>query len=322
MDQTSNPFADIGDMETFYERVAPYNLGCGWRSEDRDPGGKTYSSPYPNAHWKYADVRPALDAAAKLISAEDAGRRILMCVNPVEGGGKPGIGPTLFHAYQMVLPGETAPSHRHPMHALRVILDATKMYSVVEGEKTLMETGDVVLTPGGMYHSHIHDGDDPAYWLDGLDAPFTRALHLVIFEPHPDVYEPVKVVAEVSPFRFSWSDIQTMLDKAEDDPEGYFPRRVRLDTSTMPTLGAYVQRLEAGQTTRMYRTNANTSFAPMQGSGVSIIEGEEIHWNRGDVFAAPTWRWIEHLATRDSVLFTMTDAPLLKFAKYYKFEGS
>ena len=60
----------------------------------------------------------------------------------------------------------------------------------------------------------------------------------------------------------------------------------------------------------------------MQGSGVSIIEGEEIHWNRGDVFAAPTWRWIEHLATRDSVLFTMTDAPLLKFAKYYKFEGS
>jgi gentisate 1,2-dioxygenase len=130
------------------------------------------------------------------------------------------------------------------------------------------------------------------------------------------------VVAEVSPFRFSWGDIQRMLDAAKDDADGYFSKRVRLDTTTMPTLGVYVQRLEAGATTRRYRTNANTSFAPMQGNGTSIIEGEEFHWNRGDVFAAPTWRWIEHRADEDSVLFTMTDAPLLEFAKYYKFEGS
>jgi gentisate 1,2-dioxygenase len=325
MDQSTDRFADIDTMESFYERVEPLNLACGWRTQDRDPGGSTYSSPYPNAHWKYADVRPALDAAAKLISAEDAVRRILMCVNLVDGGQtgekRPGIAPTMFHAYQMVLPGETAPSHRHPMHALRVILDGQKMYSVVEGEKTLMETGDVVLTPGGMYHSHIHEGDDPAYWLDGLDAPFTRALHLVIFEPHPDIYEPVKRVTEVSPFRYSWDHIQTMLDSADEDPEGYFSKRVRLDTSSMPTLGVYVQRLPSGQTTRPYRTNANTSFAPMQGSGTSIIEGEEIRWNRGDVFAAPTWRWIEHRADEDSVLFTMTDEPLLRFARYYKFEG-
>ena len=45
MDQSTNPFADIGDMETFYERVAPLNLGCGWRIEDRDPGSGGYSSP-------------------------------------------------------------------------------------------------------------------------------------------------------------------------------------------------------------------------------------------------------------------------------------
>jgi gentisate 1,2-dioxygenase len=318
MAENNHQFADVGNLDEFYELVEPLNFACGWRN--RQPDGGSFRSPYRTAHWKYSDSRPALDAAAKLISAEDAVRRILMCVNPIPSI-RPSVAPTLFHAYQMVLPGETAPSHRHPMHALRVILDAEKMYSVVEGEKMLMETGDVVLTPGGMWHSHDHDGDDLAYWLDGLDAPFTGALDLIIFEPHPDHYEPVKVVTEASPFRFSWVHIQKMLDAAEDDPEGYFAKRVRLDTSSMPTLGAYVQRLGASQATRRYRTNANVSFAPMQGSGVSIIEGEEIRWNRGDIFVAPSWRWIEHRPDGDSVLFSMTDEPLLRFARYYKFEG-
>ncbi len=44
-------------------------------------------------------------------------------------------------------------------------------------------------------------------------------------------------------------------------------------------------------------------------------------WNRGDVFAAPTWRWIEHRASEDRVLFSITNEPLLRFAQYYKFEG-
>jgi gentisate 1,2-dioxygenase len=79
--------------------------------------------------------------------------------------------------------------------------------------------------------------------------------------------------------------------------------------------------LEAGQSTRQYRTNANITFASMQGSGTTIIDGEEINWNHGDIFVAPTWRWIEHRANEDVQLFSMTDAPLLEFAKYLKFEG-
>jgi gentisate 1,2-dioxygenase len=69
----------------------------------------------------------------------------------------------------MILPGEVAPSHRHSAHALRVILDAKGSYSVVNGEKTPMETGDIILTPGGFWHGHGHEGAEPAYWLDGLD---------------------------------------------------------------------------------------------------------------------------------------------------------
>jgi gentisate 1,2-dioxygenase len=52
-----------------------------------------------------------------------------------------------------------------------VIIEARGAYSTVDGEKTPMETGDVVLTPGWCWHEHGHDGDEPAYWFDGLDVP-------------------------------------------------------------------------------------------------------------------------------------------------------
>jgi hypothetical protein len=38
---------------------------------------------------------------------------------------------------------------RHTAHALRVIIDAHGAYSIVDGVATPMETGDVLLTPGG-----------------------------------------------------------------------------------------------------------------------------------------------------------------------------
>ena len=77
----------------------------------------------------------------------------------------------------------------------------------------------------------------------------------------------------------------------------------------MPTLGLTVQRLEAGQKTRRWRTNANTSFCIMGGSGVSFIDGEKIEWGFGDIFVAPTWRWIEHhVETRRADLFDVRRA--------------
>ena len=121
--------------------------------------------------------------------------------------------------------------------------------------------------------------------------------------------------------RFSDATIRRRLDQASPDSEGYFGRRIRLEAPTMPTLGLTVQRLEAGQKTRRWRTNANTSFCIMGGSGVSFIDGEPIKWGFGDIFVAPTWRWIEHHVDRDAQIFSMSDEPLLKWAQYYKFQG-
>jgi len=312
-------FGQAKTLDELQTLIEPLNVVTGWGHGPHTRSAEPHS-PYLTYVWRYKECRAALEAASKLISAEEAGRRILNFRNPTPGN-QLGAARTLLHAYQLVLPGETAPSHRHTAHALRVILDGKKMYSVVNGEKTLMETGDVVLTPGGTWHSHIHDGDETACWIDGLDVPLVNALQLATWEPHPKRYEEVQSVVEETPMRFSHAAIQRRLDRALPDPEGYFGTRIGLEAPSMPTLGLTVQRLAAGQKTRRWRTNANTSFCVMAGSGVSLIDGERIAWGFGDIFIAPTWRWIEHHVESDAQLFSMSDEPLLKWAQYYKFQG-
>mgnify|MGYP003891942725 CR=1 FL=1 len=90
----------------------------------------------------------------------------------------------------------------------------------------------------------------------------------------------------------------------------------------MPTIGIYVERLEAGAKTRRYRSSANAVFCPIVGSGISRIGGATFDWARGDCFTGPTWNWIEHEARTDTILFTMTDEFLMRFAHYYRFEGA
>ncbi len=312
-------FARAKTLDELQRLIEPLNVVTGWGHGPHTRSAEP-RSPYRTYVWRYIECRAALEAAAKLISSEQAGRRILNFRNPTPGNTL-GAARTLLHAYQLVLPGETAPSHRHTAHALRVILDGRRMYSVVNGEKTLMETGDVVLTPGGMWHSHIHDGDETACWIDGLDVPLVSALQIPTWEPHPNRYEEVKAVVEETPMRFSHATIQRRLDQASPDPEGYFGKRIRLEAPTMPTLGLTVARLEAGQKTRRWRTNANTSFCIMRGRGVSFIDGEKIEWGFGDIFIAPTWRWIEHQIEEDAQIFSMSDEPLLRWAHYYMFQG-
>ena len=50
-----------------------------------------------------------------------------------------------------------------------------------------MESGDIVLTPGWHWHGHGHDGQEQAYWFDGLDVPLTHLLEPMFFEDHPDI---------------------------------------------------------------------------------------------------------------------------------------
>ena len=91
-------------------------------------------------------------------------------------GGSYATSRTIVAAYQMIMPGEKARSHRHTPNALRLIIDAEPgAYTIVNGERLSMMPGDVVLTPNWCWHGHGNDSRACAYWLDVLDVPLVQS---------------------------------------------------------------------------------------------------------------------------------------------------
>jgi gentisate 1,2-dioxygenase len=184
-----------------------------------------------------------------------------------------------------------------------------------------IETGDIVLTPGGCWHGLGHEGAEPAYWFDGLDVPLTHLLEPVFFDEHPDKYEKIDQVVTTSPFRFTRDEIARRLDAAPPDPDNFHGRRIVLAAPDMPTMSLAVDRLESGQRTRRCRSTVNTVFLAIEGSGERRIGDAKFAWQKGDTFVAPSWTKFEHAATSDSMLFILSDEPLLRFSNYYRFEA-
>jgi gentisate 1,2-dioxygenase len=113
---------------------------------------------------------------------------ILARYNPLEGNTY-ATTRTLIAAYQMILPGEKARSHRHTPNALRLILEGEGAYTVVDGVRLDMHPGDVVLTPNWYWHGHCSEADVPCYWLDGLDVPLVHLLQPMFFESYPGGFQ-------------------------------------------------------------------------------------------------------------------------------------
>jgi gentisate 1,2-dioxygenase len=314
-----SPAQTCESLDQLDARAETLSVTPGWVSRDRPIFWPEPRTDFLPAHWRYEEVKDALAAAGGLIDVKLAERRNLILRNPFPGNNFATV-KTLVCAYQMILPGEVAPSHRHSSHALRVILDASKAFSIVDGEKTPMESGDIVLTPGGHWHGHGHDGDQPAYWLDGLDIPTVQLLEPMFFEEHPDKFEKVTRLSATSPFRFSRSSIQKELDRAKPDAEQDSTARISLEAPQMPTMGLTVERQVTGSQTRKQRSTANRIFVVMQGAGSSAVGTRLIEWARGDTFVVPTWTHFSHSATSDAQLFCLSDEPLMRAFNYYRSE--
>ena len=261
--------------------------------------------------------KAALDAAGRLIDVALADRRNLIMSNPIPVKGVMTT-KTLVGAYQMILPGEKAPSHRHASHALRMMIDARGTYSTVDGNRTPMETGDVVLTPGWCWHEHGHDGDEPAYWFDGLDVPLVRTLEASFFEDNPVRFDPSPKLVATSPYRFARDDIARWLDKAVADNEGFHGPRIMLETPMMPSMLLTMERLPSGSRTRRQRSTVNHIFCCVEGRGETIVGDQRFEWQRGDTIVVPSWAKYEHEAAADSQLFAVSDEPLLRFCRLYR----
>ena len=154
---TPQELSHSGSLEELYRRLEPVRMGAGWAKPTPSLWAEPKKSFQP-AVWSYAHAKGALDAAGRLINTELAERRNLIMQNPAGGGYA--TSRTIVAAYQMIMPGEKARSHRHTPNALRIILEGHGTYTVVDGTRVEMRPGDVLLTPSWHWHSHEAIGPD------------------------------------------------------------------------------------------------------------------------------------------------------------------
>src|SRR5882757_3082219 len=164
-----NPDASRQDL---YRRIAKHNYAPLWEVyHDLIPNQPM--TPAQPAMWKWDEARRYLLEAGELITAKEALRRVLILQNP----GMPGessVTQSLFAGYQLIMPGEIAPSHRHSQSALRFVLEGSCAYTAVDGERTTMHPGDFIITPSWTWHDHGNPGKEPVIWMDGLDVRIVR----------------------------------------------------------------------------------------------------------------------------------------------------
>lgn len=299
--------------------------------------------------WKWADVYQGLLQARDQVGIESGSveRRVIRLVNPGMAESEM-TSHTMLFSFQLIQPGEVAPPHRHTMAAIRFILQGKGAYTNVDGQKMIMEEGDLILTPQWAWHEHAHDGNEPMIWIDGLDVPLIKALQVISFEPYGDKRIPVKNSPDLSrhygltrpvasttealprPLHYHWRDAQLALKdlaRAEPHPfDGFALEYVNPITggSTLPTLSCWIQMLSPGMRTKVHRHTSTAIYHAFRGSGTTVINGEPFHWEKGDTFVVPLWSWHEHASRsskEDAVLFSMNDAPVLKAFGLYREEG-
>ncbi|WP_238007057.1 cupin domain-containing protein [Dactylosporangium sp. AC04546] len=328
--------------QRYYQRLAEVAVAPLWRIPGTtDPEPAVDEVPHV---WRWRDLAPLLFEAAEVMDlGEEAERRALNAYNPSR---KFGTTHNLVAGYQLVLPGEEAPTHRHTPGAIRFMLSGSG-HTIVDGEPVLMEPGDLVLTPSLTWHDHRHVGDEPMIWLDGLDVPFVKAMRAGFYEDYPGRELQALLASEGDSVRrygaglapandpwakpysplmnYKWTTayeaLRRLAETGADPHEAVRLEYVNPVTGghVLPTMACYLQLLVAGTATRGLRHTSSTVFCVVRGSGHSVIGGKRFDWETNDFFAVPSWTWYEHVAdpAQEVVLFSMSDRPMLEpFALY------
>ena len=313
------------------------------------PHGMPSRRTQPTA-WRYADVRPNLMRAGELAPIEKAERRVIVLCNPGLGVDNMKATPTIYIGLQLILPGETAPNHRHTPSAVRFVVEGRGGFTVVNGEKLQMEKGDLILTPPGLWHEHGHEGEGPVVWLDALDLPLIFGMEASFSQEGPPqaVDKPASFglaklgLGGVVPYasldaapnrypmlRFPWRDVKRQLGElAGVTPAGKAVQLAYVNPETgrecLPTLGFSAIQLRPGEELHLPRRSASAVLHVVEGQGSAVIDGIALSFSESDTLAVPTHADIT-IANASSVaptyLFMVDDAPLQrKLAIYQVFE--
>ena len=117
--------------------------------------------------WRWEKMRELAYQAGTLESLKGKGyRRALTMRNPGLKNPDAGATKTMTGAIQIVWPGEIAEAHRHTAAAIRFVIEGKGAFTVQNGERFMMEAGDLTLTPSWVWHDHNNPEDKPVIWLD------------------------------------------------------------------------------------------------------------------------------------------------------------
>jgi gentisate 1,2-dioxygenase len=89
------------------------------------------------------------------------------------------------------------------------------------------------------------------------------------------------------------------------------------------TLGFGAQLLRAGEETLAKRETSNIVYVVLEGRGQTEVAGQTFDWQENDIFVVPNFLWRRHVnnSSKDAVLYTMHDVPLLSKIAQYKAQG-
>ena len=297
--------------ERFYSRIDPLHMAPLWtRLKALVPG-----EPVPTgiAHrWSYAEVRPHVLEAAEHITAKEAERRVLILENPGLRGTSQ-VTANLYAGLQLIMPGETAPAHRHSQSALRFIVEGGGAYTTVDDRRVPMAPGDLVITPAWRWHLHGNDTARPMVWLDGLDIPMALYFGGTFREDEAAREGALANAAPLPPVHFAYRDSRARLAAmAGSAPDAHLGHWMRFeDPATgdwaMPTMATTLRLLPRGFTSRPYRATDSAVFAVVEGRGRLRVGEETTTLEPHDVFVVPGWSTYALEALDDLVLFAFSE---------------
>ncbi len=347
--------ANVGDtpeLRAYYAELERLDTAALWTVANKIEPWQPKSPSVPVV-WRYRELREHVLRSVQLVTAEQAGRRVIYLNNPGRHDVAAAVG-WLYSGLQVMHPGELASAHAHSASALRFIMEGSGAYTIVDGKKMTLGRNDFVLTPNGTYHEHGVAADgSPCIWQDGLDIPLMNALDAGFYQVHPDLQQtmtqPVDAPtatwasAGLLPHGQTWNHAYSPLLKYEWAPtyealtryarvtDGSRFDGVMMDYvnpksggPVMKTIGASMQMLRPGEHTQAHRHTGCAIYQVAKGSGYSVIGGQRFDWGERDIFCVPSWAFHEHAnasASDDACLFSFNDLPVMYALGLYREEA-
>ena len=334
--------------QEFYDRLKPHSMAPLWEvlKDIVPPEPKSKAVPHI---WRYQDARPLLMESGALLTAEEAERRVLVLENP-SFPGQSKTTATLYSGIQLILPGETAPAHRHTPSALRFVIEGEQGFTAVGGERTTMREGDLVITPAWAWHDHGNEGTEPVSWLDGLDIPMLGFFEAVFMEGYNDKRHSItrpegdsnarfgegllplnasSPYGQTSPiFNYPFERTREALLKvaAGADPDAHEAATLRYANPidggwAMPTMSTWMTYVPAGMATSPIRSTDSMVMHVAEGAGeVCLAESADFKFSAKDTLAIPGWTWRSFRADSDTFLFFFSDRVVHEKLGFYREE--